>query len=51
MPAHGFARSKATFNKDKNHLTKKLVLNLRRKPVKCYIWSIDWFGAETLALR
>jgi len=30
---------------------KKLVLNLRRKPVKCYIWSIDLFGAETFILR
>jgi len=51
MFAHGFARAKAAFNKDKNHFTKTLVLNLRMKPVKCYIWSIALFGAETLVLR
>jgi len=51
MTIHGFARAKAAFNKDKAHFTKKSVLNLRRKPVKCYIWSIDLFGDETLALR
>ena len=26
-------------------------LNLRRKPVKCYIWSITLCGAETWTLR
>jgi hypothetical protein len=25
----------------------KLDLNLRKKQVKCYIWSIAWYGAET----
>jgi len=49
MPARGFARAKAAFNKDKTHLSNNL--NLRRKPVKCYIWSIDLFDAETLSLR
>jgi len=26
---------------------KKLDLNLKKKLVKCYIWSISLFGAET----
>ena len=26
-------------------------LNLRKKPVKCYIWSMALYGAETWALR
>jgi hypothetical protein len=26
-------------------------LNLRKKLVKCYIWSIALYGAETLTLR
>jgi len=28
-----------------------LDLKLRKKPVKCYIWSIDLYGAETWMLR
>jgi hypothetical protein len=28
-----------------------LDLNLRKKPVKCYIWSIALCGAETWTLR
>ena len=42
---------KAAFNKKKTLLTSKLDLNLRNKLVKCYIWSMDLYGAETLALR
>jgi hypothetical protein len=37
--------AKAAFNK-KNLLTSKLGLNLRKKLVKCYIWSAAWCGAE-----
>ena len=37
--------AKAAFNK-KNLLTSKLDLNLRNKPVKCYIWSVARCGAE-----
>jgi len=29
----------------------KLTLNLKKKLVKCYIWSITLYGAETWALR
>ena len=43
--------AKAAFNKKKNNLTSKLDLNLRKKLVKCYIWSMALYGAETWALR
>jgi hypothetical protein len=41
----------------KQHLTRrrlvtsKLDLNLRKKLVKCYIWSVALYGAETWTLR
>ena len=34
------ARAKAEFNKKKTLFTSKLDLNLRKKLVKCYIWSM-----------
>jgi hypothetical protein len=40
------AMATATFNK-KNLFTSKLDLNLRKKLVKCYIWSMVLYGAET----
>jgi hypothetical protein len=40
------AMTKAAFNKKKNIFTSKLELNLRKKLVKCYIWSIALYGAE-----
>jgi hypothetical protein len=39
--------AKAAFNKKKNLFTSKLDLNLGKKLVKCYIWSISLYGAET----
>jgi hypothetical protein len=42
--------AKAAFNKKKNLFTSKLDLNLRKKLVQCYIWSIALYGAETLTL-
>jgi hypothetical protein len=45
------AMAKAAFNKKKNLFTSKLELNLRKKLVKCYIWSIALCGAETWILR
>jgi len=42
---------KAAFNNKKTLFTSKLDLNLRKKQVKCYIWSIAWRGAETWTLR
>ena len=34
-----------------NSSTRKLNLNLKKKLVKCYIWSIALYGAETWTLR
>ncbi|PNF40453.1 hypothetical protein B7P43_G15551, partial [Cryptotermes secundus] len=45
------AMAKAAFTKKKNLFTSKLDLNLRKKLVKCYIWSIALYGAETWTLR
>jgi hypothetical protein len=42
---------KAAFNKKKNLFTSKLDLNLRKKLVKCCIWSMALYGAETCTLR
>jgi hypothetical protein len=43
--------AKATFNKKKALFTSKLEINLRKGLVKCYIWSIALYGAETWKLR
>ena len=46
------AMAKDVFNKKKKNLfTSKLDLNLRRKLVKCYVWSMALYGAETWTLR
>jgi hypothetical protein len=45
------ALANAAFNKKKNFLTIKLDLNLRKKLVKCHIWSTALCGAETQILR
>ena len=43
--------AKAAFNKKRALFTSTLDLNLRKKVVKCYIWSITLYGAETWTLR
>jgi hypothetical protein len=45
------AIAKAAFNKKRVLLTSTLGLKLRKKLVKCYIWSIALYGAETWMLR
>jgi len=45
------AMAKAAFNTKKALFTSKLDLNLRKKLVKCYIWSMAIYGAETWTLR
>ena len=45
------AMAKAAFNKKKALFTSTLDLELRKKLVKCYIWSIALYGAETWTLR
>jgi len=42
---------KAAFNKKQTVLNSKLKLHVRKKPVKCYIWSIAVCGAETVILQ
>ena len=43
--------AKAAFSKKKTLFTRKLDLNLRKKLIKCYIWSMAFYGAETWTLR
>ena len=43
--------AKVAFNKKKALFTSKLDLDLRKKLVKCYIWSMALYGAETWTLR
>jgi len=45
------AMAKTTFNKKRALFTSTLNLKLRKKLVKCYIWSIALYGAETWTLR
>jgi hypothetical protein len=40
--------TKAAFNKKKNLFTSKLDLNLRKRPVRCYVWYIALYGVENL---
>jgi len=43
--------AKAAFNKKGTLFTSTLDLELRKKLVKCYVWSIGLYGAETWTLR
>jgi len=45
------AMAKAAFSKKTTLFTSKLDLNLRKKLIKCYIWSMALYGAETWTLR
>jgi hypothetical protein len=45
------AMAKAAFNKKRTLFTSTMDLELRKKLVKCYIGSIDLYGAETWTLR
>jgi len=45
------AMAKAAFKKKKNLFTNTLDLELRKKLVKYYIWSIALYGAETWTFR
>jgi hypothetical protein len=44
------AMAKGAFNKKRALFTSKIDLELRNKLVKCYIWSIALYGAETRTL-
>jgi len=43
--------AKAAFNKKRTLFTSTLDLELRKKLVKCYVWSIALYSAETWTLR
>jgi hypothetical protein len=43
--------AKAAFNNKRALFTNTLHLELRKKLVECYIWSIALYGAETWTLR
>jgi hypothetical protein len=45
------AMAKAAFNMTRALFTSKMDLELRKKLVKCYIWRIALYGAETWTLR
>ena len=47
----GIAMAKAAFNKKRALFTSTLGLELREKLVKCYIWKMALYGAETWTLR
>ena len=43
--------AKAAYNRKTTVFTCKLNLNIREKPVKCYIWSTALYGAENWTSR
>ena len=43
--------AKAAFNKKRTLFTSTLDWELRKELVKCYVWSIALYGAETWTLR
>jgi hypothetical protein len=45
------AMAKAAFNKKRALFTGTLDWELRKELVKCYIWSVALYGAETWTLR
>ena len=45
------ALGKVAFNKKRELLTSKINLQLKKKFVKCYVWSIALYGSETWTLR
>jgi len=45
------AMAKPAFNKKRVLFTSTLYLKMRKKLLKCYIWSIALYGAETWTLR
>jgi hypothetical protein len=51
MAKAAFNKKKKKKKKKKNLFTSKLDLNLRKRLVRCYVWSIALYGAETWTLR
>jgi hypothetical protein len=44
------AMAKAAFNQTKNLFFSKFNFDLRKKLLKCYIWSVAFYVAETWAV-
>ena len=44
------ATAKAAFIKKRTHFTSTFDLEVRKKLVKCYVWSMALYGAETWTL-
>jgi len=42
----GIGHGKSSLQQE-NTFTSKLVLNIREKLVRCYIWNSSFYGAET----
>ena len=45
------AFAKEAFNRNISLLTNKLNFEVRKKLVRCYVWSTELFGSETWTLR
>jgi len=43
--------AKAVFSKVKALFTSKLDVNLKKEQIKCYIWRIAFYGAESWTIR
>ena len=43
--------AKEAFNRTMSLLTSKLNIELKKKLVRCYVWSIALYGSETWTLR
>jgi len=43
--------AKAAFNMRRNLFTSTLEVELRKKLVNCYIWSMTFYGTQTWTLR
>jgi hypothetical protein len=46
-----YCKEKTAFNKKRALFTSKTELELGKKLLKCYVWSISLYGAETWTLR
>jgi len=45
------AKAKAAFSNKKTLSTRKMDLHLRKKLIKCHIWSTDLYGVAAWTLR
>jgi hypothetical protein len=43
--------AKEAFNRKMSLLTSKLNIELKKKMVRCYVWSIALYGSETWTIR